>query len=322
MSSEIRNRILESLGMINESVYDKLKFKAVFMAGGPGSGKSFVIEKAFPDAALGTDEGGNEMYQGGGKWKVVNSDHMFVRGLVQAYLPLKVAQKDDPVTFGMQQNVRNVGKGLQKLRNLNWLNGMLPVILDGTCKHAGSTLKVKQMLEELGYDTYMIFVDTDVETAVQRNATRTRSVPEDLVRKVNAEVKANKDTFAQAFGENFFYANNSQDWRAKDAAGKAVKKAGTDITGKPTSEVQLAPEGQAFVAGLQKFGRKVENPKIMNPKGQEIVKTLEAKGGAYLADYYAPGEQQGKSGSSSDTISSKIGHDVKTPQGSKKGVDL
>jgi intein/homing endonuclease len=36
MSSEIRNRILESLGMIDESVYDKLKFKAVFMAGGPG----------------------------------------------------------------------------------------------------------------------------------------------------------------------------------------------------------------------------------------------------------------------------------------------
>jgi adenylate kinase len=279
--SDIRKKMLEAFGMLNESVYDKLKFKAVFLAGGPGSGKSFVLGKAFPEATVSTDEGGNEMYQGGGKWKVINSDHLFTRSLLQVDLPLDIAQKDDSVMFGLQQNVRDVAKQKLALRNLPWLNSMLPIILDGTCKNAEETLKIKEKLESIGYDVYMLFVDTAEEVASKRNASRKRKVPDDFVRKVNNQVRANKPVFEKAFGDNFFYVDNSTDWKQN-------------------------PEGmQQFVSSLQKFGRKVENPKIQNPIGQKIVQTLEAKGGAYLADYFASGEAKGKSGGDISNLSKK-----------------
>jgi predicted kinase len=294
--SDIRKIMLESLGMVNESVYDKLKFKAVFLAGGPGSGKSFILGKAFPEAAMSnsqvvrkdergniipTDGGEHEVYQSGGKWKIINSDHLFTRDLLKVDLPLDISSKDDSVMFGLQQNIRDESKKKLALRNVPWLNGMLPIILDGTCKNALDTLKIKEKLESLGYDVYMLFVDTREDVASKRNAARKRKVPDDFLRKVNNQVRANKSVFEKEFGQNFHYADNSTDWRSN-------------------------PEGlNAFVASLQKFGRRVESPKINNPIGQKIVSTLEKNGGAYLADYFAPGEAKGKSGADISTLAKK-----------------
>ena len=53
---------------LNEGVYDKGIFKAFFLAGGPGSGKSFVTQAAFAGVGL----------------KIVNSDTIFERGLLKA----------------------------------------------------------------------------------------------------------------------------------------------------------------------------------------------------------------------------------------------
>jgi predicted ATPase len=49
---------------LTEGVYDKNIFKAFFLAGGPGSGKSFVTGSAF----------------GGSGMKVINSDNAFEKG--------------------------------------------------------------------------------------------------------------------------------------------------------------------------------------------------------------------------------------------------
>jgi hypothetical protein len=245
------------------------------------SGKSFILGKAFPEATVSADPGGNEMYQSGGKWKVINSDHLFTRSLLNVDLPLDIAQKEDPVMFGLQQNIRDLAKKKLALRNVPWLNSMLPIILDGTCKNAEETINIKEKLESLGYDVYMLFVDTAEEIAAQRNAARKRKVPDSFVRKVNNQVRDNKESFKSAFGDNFFYVDNSTDWKKN-------------------------PQGlQAFVSSLQKFGRKVENPKINNPIGQKIVKTLEDKGGAYLADYFASGEEKGKSGGDLSNLTNK-----------------
>jgi hypothetical protein len=297
--TDIRDTMLAALGMLNESVYDKLKFKAVFLAGGPGSGKSFILGKAFPEAAMSSDEQGNEIYQGGGKWKVVNSDHLFTRALTQVDLPLDIAQKDDPVMFGLQQNIRGIAKQKLALRNLPWLNSMLPIILDGTCKDAEATLKIKEKLESLGYDTYMLFVDTAEEVASKRNAARKRNLPDDFVRRTNRQVRENKETYQKAFGDTFFAVDNTTDWKKH-------------------------PEGLgAFVSSLQKFGRKVENSPIDNPIGQKIVGTLEQNGGAYLSDYFAHGEAKGKSGADITTLSKKdVDGDGKPGFDPKTGVHL
>ena len=55
----------EVKAFLNEGVYDKGIFKAFFLAGGPGSGKSFVTQAAFAGIGL----------------KVVNSDTIFEREL-------------------------------------------------------------------------------------------------------------------------------------------------------------------------------------------------------------------------------------------------
>ena len=55
---------------INEGLYDKGIFKAFFLAGGPGSGKTFVTHSVFAGLGL----------------KVVNSDNVFERSLKKAGL--------------------------------------------------------------------------------------------------------------------------------------------------------------------------------------------------------------------------------------------
>ena len=54
--------------ILREGVYDPGIFKAFFLAGGPGSGKTFVTRSAF----------------GGTGLKLVNSDASFERGLKKA----------------------------------------------------------------------------------------------------------------------------------------------------------------------------------------------------------------------------------------------
>lgn len=61
---------------INEGVYDPGIFKAFFLAGGPGSGKTFVTQTAFAGTGL----------------KVVNSDSVFERGLKKSKFIFKNAR--------------------------------------------------------------------------------------------------------------------------------------------------------------------------------------------------------------------------------------
>ena len=44
--------------------------------------------------------------------------------------------------------------------------------------------KQKADLESIGYDCYMIFVNTSLDVALERNIERERTVPEDIVIKI------------------------------------------------------------------------------------------------------------------------------------------
>ena len=65
------------------------------------------------------------------------------------------------------------------------------------------------MLEELGYDTYMIFVNTSLDVALQRNAERPRSLPEPIVVKSWKDVQSNIGTFSNAFRQGFIVIDNN-----------------------------------------------------------------------------------------------------------------
>ena len=183
-------RIEEILTPVEEGVNDPHIFKAVFMAGGPGSGKSFIASKLL----------------GGTGLKTVNSDEIYEWLMQKADMPL------DPETIASPkgQETRNRAKELTKARENHYLDGRLGLIIDGTGKDVAKVSKANEKLKELGYDTMMLFVNTSEEVAQERNLQRARSIPKEMVTKMWNAVQQNLMKFQQVFGaSNFHVVDNS-----------------------------------------------------------------------------------------------------------------
>ena len=174
---------------LQEGVYDPNIFKAFFLAGGPGSGNSYVVRKT----------------TGGTGLKSVNSDEAFEHLLTKAGLSLKMP----PEEFERKEVQRARAKELTKAKQKNYLEGRLGLIIDGTGKNADKILKQKAGLEEIGYDTYMIFVNTSLDVALQRNAARSRSLAEPIVVKSWKDVQANIGKFSNMFRAGFIVVDNN-----------------------------------------------------------------------------------------------------------------
>ena len=174
---------------LQEGLYDPNIFKAFFLAGGPGSGKSYVAGRTM----------------GGHGLKSVNADEAFEYLLKQAGLSLKMPpEQQEP-----RDVVRGRAKDITKARQANYLEGRLGVVIDGTGKDANKILGQKSGLEELGYDTYMVFVNTSLDVALQRNAERARSVAEPIVVKSWKDVQANIGKFSNMFRAGFIVVDNN-----------------------------------------------------------------------------------------------------------------
>lgn len=177
---------------ISEGVNDPSIFKAVFLAGGPGSGKSFVVGKT----AL-TSLG----------FKVINSDVLFENALKKA--GLKGTPEDIYSEKG--QRIRDTAKATTEKQMSMYLNGRLGLVIDGTGKNYEKIEKQASKLKKLGYDVAMIFVNTDLDTAKIRNRMRERSLPDSEVEFMWKEVQNNIGKFQNLFGNNMFIVDNSQD---------------------------------------------------------------------------------------------------------------
>jgi len=174
---------------LQEGLYDPNIFKAFFLAGGPGSGKSYVARKA----------------TGGTGLKSVNSDDAFEHMLKQAGLSLKMPpQETEP-----RDVVRGKAKDITTRMEKNFIEGRLGLIIDGTGRDVDKILGQKAKLDELGYDTYMIFVNTSLDVALQRNAERPRSVAEPIVVKSWKDVQANIGKFSNIFRAGFIVVDNN-----------------------------------------------------------------------------------------------------------------
>ena len=174
---------------LQEGLYDPNIFKAIFLAGGPGSGKSYVAGKT----------------TGGTGLKMVNSDPAFEHLLKKAGLSLKMP----PEEFERKEVVRAKAKAITKRQQEGFVEGRLGMIIDGTGKDADKILYQKNMLDELGYDTYMIFVNTSIEVALQRNAERARSLPESDVIKFWKAVQNNIGQFSNIFRGSLIIVDNN-----------------------------------------------------------------------------------------------------------------
>lgn len=204
-----------------EGVNDPAIFKAVFLAGGPGSGKSFVVGKT-------------ALQQLG--FKLINSDNAFERGLEKAGL----SKSADDVASPKGQQVRGRAKALTAKQLELAIQGRLGLVVDGTGKDFDKISKQANELKKLGYDVAMIFVNTDLETALDRNRKRDRTLPDDMVTKMWKTVQNNIGKFQNMFGSNMIIVDNSTDSNVEGAILSAYKKIGQWVKTKPTKPAAKA----------------------------------------------------------------------------------
>ena len=176
---------------MTEGVDDPAIFKAVFLAGGPGSGKSFIVGKTgLPALGL----------------KVINSDDAYEAAMKKAGMEMSPEN-----IFSVQgQDIRGKAKALTGKKQARYLMGRLGVVVDGTGKEFDKVKKQAQAMKALGYDVAMIFVNTDLDTAISRDAKRARTIGEKEVTKYWKEVQRNIGAFQTFFGKpNMLIVDNS-----------------------------------------------------------------------------------------------------------------
>ena len=100
------------------------------------------------------------------------------------------------------------------------MKGKLGMVIDGTGHDFGKIKKEKIALEKEGYDTYMVFVNTSLDVALDRNSERDRVLPEKLVKKSWEDVQKNIGGFQSLFGGDFVVVDNSNTLDEKQAQKK------------------------------------------------------------------------------------------------------
>lgn len=184
--------------------------KAFFMAGGPGSGKSYVAGELF--ALPKSEEYGTVSYDNG--LKLVNSDKNFEYLLKKANIDMTnlMSMKDGSAdSWDQAMALRDRAKRMTKNMQEMYIQGRLGMIIDGTGKNYKKIEGQVERLRSLGYDCYMVFVNTSLAVAQERNAARARKLPKDMVTKMWDEVQQNIGKFQRLFkSKRFEIVDNSE----------------------------------------------------------------------------------------------------------------
>lgn len=181
---------------LNEGLYDQGIFKAIFLAGGPGSGKSYVASNTIEGMGL----------------KVVNIDDFLPMLLKQKGIPLNfqnlTPEQEKEMLAAREKSREYVGKRLDL-----WLQGRLGLVVDGTGRNYEKLIKTAEKFKALGYETYMIFVNTSLEIAQERNIKRgeygDRVLDKKVVKQLWYDAQSNMARYKKYFNNNFIVVNNN-----------------------------------------------------------------------------------------------------------------
>jgi len=144
-------------------------FKAIFVTGGPGSGKDIIIREAIPESRA----------------VELNSN--------QAYDYLADKQKLSEKTNDFRREaIRNRG----------------PLIINGPADSIEKINHIKEELEDLGYSTMMVFVNTTNEVSQERNTKLSRMMVESIRYDKWSQAQKNKQLFSESF-DKFIQVDNT-----------------------------------------------------------------------------------------------------------------
>ena len=242
---EVQTKLFVEL--ITEGVDDPGILKCIFLAGGPGSGKSYTAKEIF-----GVGKSDMASVSAGGL-KVISSDMAFEQALKKNGInPKDLAdiQKNDPnfwayIAGETGDSIRNKAKEITQKQQAFYEAGRLGMIIDGT---GDEVLKIRNKMdkaEKLGYDCYMVFVNTSLEVAIKRNAERSRSLPESLVREIWSKCQENMGKFQGMFGNNFIIVDNTE----YHPISKSVQKQVDAFLRKPIQN----PIGKKWIMGARQL---------------------------------------------------------------------
>lgn len=217
-----------------ESVNDKGRLKCIFILGMPGAGKSYTA------ANIG----------GAVQPRMVNTDR------ATNFLAGKHGSASDTTIW--QKFIRTSSKTITAESLTHYINGMLPLMADGTTATPGAILRRKKMLEGLGYDCGMIYIKSSLEDAIARVTSREESGKEKRVvdREFIAKVAASADKAAADLKSHFDYY-------------KEVVSSGIGVTDSDISKLSGAMDS-------------FYNAPLKNPIGVKNIEKVEAAGEKYL----------------------------------------
>jgi predicted kinase len=207
----IKLKDLLNPSILNEDVYDPGILKCIFLAGGPGSGKSRIANDLF-----GIGRGLSQVSHQG--LKSVNSDPAFEAQLRKVGIDPKDLgriEKENPELWDAitekPGSPRDKGKQITDKQKAFYEEGRLGMIIDGTGDDIGKIKAKKQHAESLGYDCYMVFVNTSLEVAQKRNKKRDRTLSEERVTEIWKACQHNLGAFQTLFSGNFRIVDNTED---------------------------------------------------------------------------------------------------------------
>ena len=166
-AKELFRDVRKGLGLNEDN--NRGLFKAIFVTGGPGSGKDIIIREAIAES----------------KTVELNS--------IQAFDILMDKQKLSEKTGDQRREaIRNRG----------------PLIINGPADDHRRMITIKEELEELGYETSMVFVDTTNEASKERNEKLAKMIAESVRYDKWKLAQTCKESYYQKFS-NFIDFNNS-----------------------------------------------------------------------------------------------------------------
>ena len=204
---------------LTEGVYDRNIFKAFFLAGGPGSGKSWVSSKTLSGAGM----------------KVINSDSAFEALLKKEKMSLDFKGYSD-AELVRRDEIRAKAKRMTAASLGAAIEGRLGLIIDSTARNVPKIEAEQSHMRAIGYDTFMVFVNTTLEVAMARNNARKRRLPDAIVIQNHKEVQANIGRLQNIFGaSNFRIVDNNK--VREDVNPKVYKAVRSMVNREPTSKV-------------------------------------------------------------------------------------
>jgi len=171
-----------------EGVHDKGIFKAVFLVGGPGSGKDYVLKKTLDGHGL----------------TEINSDKALEH----------LSGKD---SSDKKDKVRSKAKDITEVKQKLAFDGRNGLIINGTGDDYEKIADIKKRLDAIGYESSMIMVNTADDVSANRNVERGqnggRAVPENVRKQKWQAVQESRPKLAKLFGDNYVEFDNSEDLR-------------------------------------------------------------------------------------------------------------